>query len=139
MLPDSETLTAIALIISAATPILLGFMAWMQNKSAKKAQQGTLEVKQALALSDASTATELGQIKKTTEQTHVLVNSQKGALMKNLCISTKASAMLAREKAVRTKTYDDEKVAGEFEALAHTAEVELASHESQQSKVDAQP
>lgn len=134
---SDKALATIPLIISAATPAMLAFMAWMQNRSAKKAEIGTEQVKQALASSDAATAHDLSEIKVTTNQTHVLVNSQKGVLLKNLAVATKATALLAREKSNRTNTSEDEMAASEFEALARVAIVELASHEGQQAKVDA--
>ena len=122
---------------AAITPLILLFSLWVQKQWADKAASKAEAVKELLIATDQKKAIELDAIKKTTNQTHVLVNSQRGVILKNMALLSRNHAILARKQANMTNDVTDRDIADKAEAAALSAETDFSLHQTQQGIVDA--
>jgi hypothetical protein len=135
--PETSTLAAIGLIVAPAINAgMLALVAWVVKKgqaradaSAEAARVAAVDVKDAaqqvkvtLAATGAATLASLTAIKKTGEETHILVNNDHG-------VSLRLAASALRRVANLTKEPEDE-------AAATHAEGAAKEHDEKQRTLD---
>jgi hypothetical protein len=133
---QSSGWTALTAFFSLITPLVLLFSLWVQKQWADKAAHAASEVKSTLHDDRLKTGDQLAVIAQTTHETHVLVNSQRGVILKNMAILSRNHATMARKAANLSNDPDDRTVADAAEQAAISAENDLALHEKQQDIVD---
>ena len=123
-------------IVQAITPLILLFSLWVQKQWADKAAKMVTGVKQDLKKSDEKTESNLGDIKQIAVQTHTLVNSQRGVILKNMAILSRNHAIMARKSSNLSNNTVDREIADRAEAAADAAESDFNLHQAQQDIVD---
>jgi hypothetical protein len=117
---------AVIAICSAITPIILIFSLYIQKTWADHSTKER-----------ADNSSKLDSIRATTVETHVLVNSQRGVILKNMAILSRQHAVMARKAATISGNRDDKAIADLAEAAAKAAEDAEALHQNQQNIVDS--
>jgi hypothetical protein len=130
------TMNALTAFFGLLTPLMLLFSLRVQKGWADKAAKAAREVKHTLVDSQANTSNQLEAIGETTKQTHILVNSQRGVILKNMAILSRNHAIMARKAAQLSSRGDDQMVADAAESAAKLAESDLELHTKQQDIVD---
>ena len=133
---QSSGWTALTAFFGLITPLVLLYSLWVQKQWADKAAHAASEVKSTLHDDRLKTGGQLAEIAQTTHETHVLVNSQRGVILKNMAILSRNHAIMARKSANLSNDPEDRTVADAAEMAALSAENDLALHEKQQDIVD---
>jgi hypothetical protein len=103
-----------------------------------KTAEATKEVKAALLDSSTATKTSLEIITGFARDTHTLVNSRTGEMLRREAVILRASAVMARQLALETgNTAERAKAALLLEDAADEAEKRAGEHDSKQAIVDA--
>jgi hypothetical protein len=138
-------------VFGAITPLVLLFSLWVQKiwadnaarrgedakDAAQEAAKAAIQVKQTLEHTSSAAHEDLGRIKQLATQTHTLVNSQRGVILKNMAVLSRSHAVLARKAANLSNDSDDRLIADEAEEAASHAESAYDLHQDQQNIVDS--
>ena len=130
---------------TAVTPLVLLFSLWVQRiwaartiKLAEAAAAAAAVVKNKLESYDKELRVSLNILQQGVTATHLLVNSQRGIILKNMSLLARNHATMARAVASKTGSEGDLSVAHAAELAALSAESDYSTHEGQQHIVDEQ-
>lgn len=131
--------SAISATAPIVTTVILAIFAWASKvwaeKARKKADKRAIaiqEVKTTLETVSKDTSKDLESIKHTAEQTHVLVNSQRGVILKDLAVLSRKYATIADKTARLTNFAGDRILAEAAEEAAVAAERDYDLYQHQQ-------
>lgn len=133
---------------TAITPLVLLFSLWVQriwassmSKAATRSADAAEAVKVKLEQSDKDFKASLSILQQTTDHTHLLVNGQRGIILKNLSILARNHAIMARSISHKSRDENDLLIARAAELAATSAENEYEEHrkgeEEMQKQMDA--
>jgi Zn-dependent metalloprotease len=128
--------TTISAGISAITPVMLFFYLQMQKTREKNKVILLATVAENQKAYQNETKVSLALLTNVTAQTHVLVNSRFGEVLRTLSSLARNHAVMAQERADRTKSPGDRHIAELAIMAADAAERELQSHDDQQKAAD---
>jgi hypothetical protein len=124
--------SALTAFFSLLTPVVLMFSIWLQDKWRKKAATAVNDVKTALKVSDVKQEQKMDKLQATATQTHVLVNSKLGDLLRaNASVSRRYATLLRQVSGAQ-----DAQIVQDAESAAHIAEIAVSNHQTQQDIVD---
>ncbi len=124
--------SAIGAFFTFLTPLAIVCSTLLQKKWADRAVQATVKVKDTLVVANKDALKKLESIQDTTIQTHILVNSQKGVILKNMALLSRNHAVMARKAAFLSDLREDYEIAERAEIAASEAESVYELHQSQQ-------
>lgn len=138
-------------VFGAITPLVLLFSLWVQKiwadnaarrgedakDAAIEAAKAAVQVKQTLEHTSVAAHEDLSRIKQLATQTHTLVNSQRGVILKNMATLSRNHAIMARKAATLSNDHEDRMIADAAEEAASHAESTYDLHQDQQDIVDS--
>ena len=107
------------------------------NSSTAETRDRLSEVKDDLKTATSETTIRLDELARVTRQTHTLVNSQRGIILKNMAILSRNHAVLARKQYKLSEDAADLEVASAAEQAADAAESAYLFHQTQQEAMDS--
>lgn len=129
--------TAISACLGAITPVFIFIYGWAQRKRETKASKTAEVLRVKTEMYERETKVSLAILQSTTHQTHILVNSRFGMVLRKLAELARNHATMARAGARLSKEQGDMSVATAAEAAADAAEADYQLHERQQLVADA--